>query len=715
VPERADATKGLRALVADDDPVIRELAAEAVRGVGFEFVAEAEDGLQALEQTERGEFDLILLDLKMPGLDGFQACERLRRLPATEHVPILIATAWTDEQTIDHAFEVGATDFVKKPIDWQLLQYRVRFIVAAYGAFRNLRHTLTDLARSRQRLTNAQRIARIGYYELDPAAKQMLWSEELRQLLQATNRRESETVSAFLERVHLEDRGAVERMFSMSGGDPSCTLEHRMWTPQGERIVWHQAEIRHDDEGSRVEGTIQDVTEQRRSEAHIRFLAYHDPLTLLPNRNHLREVLARVLQRAERAHETVGLVCIDLEQFHRINDTLGRTMGDELLRQAARRLHESVRATDVMGRSALSEADISRLGGDEFTVILPSTTSQEAREAAVRLLKVFEAPFEIADRLVHLGARAGVAVSAPGLTSSEGLLQAADLAMAWTKRGNSGSICFFDRSMNEEAERRFEMETAIRDALERGDFHLVYQPVLDVRNQSVERVEALLRWHHPVFGSRSPAEYIPVAEEMGLVVALDGWVLHEACRQAQAWLDSGLPPVRVAVNISGVTIRHGGLAEVVASALERSGLPGHLLELEITESAVLGDLEAATATLAPVREQGVLLALDDVGMGYASLNYMVRLPLSCMKIDRSFVRDIGVEHGAARIIPALIGMAERLGIEVIAEGVETEEQELFLRGEGCDLLQGFRFFRPMDPDRVAEQVRRGASAERTCR
>jgi diguanylate cyclase (GGDEF)-like protein len=715
VPRSGDASTGLRALVVDDDPVIRELAAEAVRGVGFAGVEEAEDGLEALERAQHEAFDLILLDLKMPGLDGFQACERLRALPATEDVPILIATAWTDEQTIDRAFDVGATDFVKKPIDWQLFQYRVRFIVAAHSAFRDLRHTLTDLARSRQRLTNAQRMARIGYYELDPVEQTMLWSEQLRTILQARTHRETETTSAFLERVHPEDRAAVEKVFSMKRGETSWKLEHRIWTPQGERIVWHQAELRHDDAGTRLEGTIQDVTEQRRSEAHIRFLAYHDPLTLLPNRNHLREVLTRVLQRAERAHETVGLVCIDLEHFHRINDTLGHTMGDELLRQAARRLQESVRATDVMGRSALSDADVSRLGGDEFTVILPSATAQEAREAATRLLAVFDAPFQMADRTLHLGARAGVAVSSPSLASAEALLQAADLAVAWTKRGNSGPICFFDRSMNQEAERRFELETAMRGALERGEFFLVYQPVLDVRRQSVERVEALMRWRHPVFGSRSPGEYIPVAEEMGLVVALDRWVLHEACRQARAWLDSGLPPVRVAVNVSGVTIRHGGLAEVVASALEQSGLPGHLLELEITESAVLGDLEAATATLAPVRELGVLLALDDVGMGYASLNYMVRLPVSCMKIDRSFVRDIGVEQGAARIIPALIGMAERLGIEVIAEGVETEEQELFLRGEGCSLLQGFRFFRPMDPDRVAEHVRDGASSEGTCR
>jgi diguanylate cyclase (GGDEF)-like protein len=695
----------LRALVVDDDPVIRALAAQAVAGVGFEAVEEASNGLEALERTGQRVFDLILLDLRMPGLDGFQTCERLRALPGTRDIPILIATAWTDSQTIDRAFDVGATDFVKKPIDWQLFQHRLRFILAAHGAFQDLRETLSDLVRSRQRLTSAQRMARIGYYELDPATQEMLWSEELHELLQADARPESETVDSFLERVHLDDRGAIEKLLSMSGGETRWTLEHRVWTPRGERIVWHQAELRPDAAGPRLEGTIQDVTEQRQSEERIRFLAYHDPLTLLPNRNYLRELLERVLLRAGRDGQSVGLICIDIEHFHRINDTLGHTMGDELLRRAAKRLQESVRATDVMGRSLLADADVSRLGGDEFTAILPTATAEEARETAVRLLRVFERPFDLDGRKIHLAARAGVAVSTPALASAEALLQAADLAVSRTKSGGGGSICFFDPSMNEDAERRFELENALRGALERGEFCLAYQPVYDAKRKTVQRVEALLRWRHPVFGARSPAEYIPVAEEMGLILPLGDWILREACRQGRAWLDAGLPPLRIAANVSGVTIRYGGLAESVAAALAESGLPAHLLELEITESAVLGDLEAASRALARVREQGVLLTLDDVGTGYASLAYMVRLPISCMKIDRSFVWDIGSPRGGARIIPALVGMAYRIGVEVVAEGVETEEQELFLRNEGCHLLQGFRFFRPMTPEQVADQVR----------
>jgi predicted signal transduction protein with EAL and GGDEF domain len=378
-------------------------------------------------------------------------------------------------------------------------------------------------------------------------------------------------------------------------------------------------------------------------------------------------------------------------------------MGDELLRQAAKRLHESVRANDVMGRSMLANADVSRLGGDEFTVILPTTTKDEARRAARRLLSCFEAPFELGGRTIHLSARVGVAVSTPELGDAEGLLQAADLAVSRSKSG-SGAVCFFDPSMNADAERRFELEAALRGALARGEFHLVYQPVLDVRSQRVERVEALLRWRHPVFGACSPSEYIAVAEETGVILPLGDWILREACRQGRAWLDAGHPPLRIAVNLSAITVRYGEIEAVVASALQESGLPAHLLELEITESAVLGDVEAASRTLARVCDLGVSLSLDDFGTRYASLNYMVRLPISCMKIDRSFVREIGSDQRGARIIPALIGMAERIGVDVIAEGVETEEQELFLREEGCHLHQGFRFFRPLPPEAVVEQV-----------
>jgi diguanylate cyclase (GGDEF)-like protein len=711
VPRRGPAVIPLRALVVDDDPVIRALAAEAVRGVGFASVEEAENGLEAVERTERAGFDLILLDLRMPGLDGFQTCERLRALPATKDVPILIATAWTDEDTIDRAFDAGATDFVKKPIDWQLFQYRVRFIAAAHGAFQDLRHTLTDLTLSQQRLTRAQRIARIGYYEFEPATQTMIWSEELRDLLRADARPEGDSIVGFLERVPVDDRAAVEKMLSFKEGEAQRALEHRIWTPRGELIVRHQAELRPDLAGSRVEGTIQDVTDQRHSEDRIRFLAYHDPLTLLPNRNQLSEVLARVMQRSVLVRETVGLVCIDLEQFHHINNTLGHTMGDELLRQVAIRLRERVRATDMMGRSALTDAAVSRLGGDEFTVILASTTAEAAREAATRLLRTFEAPFQVGERTLHLAARAGIAISTRDLASADALLQAAELAVSRAKRSESGPICFFDASMNEDAERRFELENALRSALERGEFHLAYQPVLNAKIGSFQRVEALLRWRHPVFGTRSPAEYVPVAEEMGIILALGEWTLFEACRQARAWIDAGLRPLRVAVNISGIAVRRGGLDRLVASVLEQVGLPSDLLELEITESALLGDVDAASAMLSRVRDRGVLLALDDVGMGYASLSNMVRLPISCMKIDRCFVRDIGSERAGARIIPALIGMAERMGIDVVAEGVETEEQERYLRSEGCHLLQGFRFFRPMTPEQIAEQIGAGAPAK----
>ncbi|TMA24492.1 MAG: EAL domain-containing protein [Deltaproteobacteria bacterium] len=680
-----------RALIVDDDPVIRLLAGRALEGVGF-AIDEAESGREAVKQARRAPPDLVVLDLVMPGDDGFETCRKLRALREMKEVPILVTTGLTDAATIDRVYETGASEFINKPIDWLLFQHRVRFLMRAHGAFRDLSRTLGDLWESRQRLASAHRIARIGHYDLDSANGEMLWSAELQLLLALPATREPPDLPHFLALVHPQDRAAVEKGMQQSGASGEWILEHRMITSAGaELVVCHQSAPSSAPHGEgRIEGAIQDISEQRRSEERLRFLAYYDPLTQLPNRNHLRERLQRALARGRHTGETVALLCLDLDRFHRINDTLGQTMGDELLRQTAMRLRECVRATDFLGRPSEDDgSDLSRLGGDEFTVLLSDVGSeQDVRAAAHRLLRAFEAPFDVRGRSIPMDASVGIAISSAADCDAEHLLQWANLATTRAKRGEGHGICVYESAMNAAAEQRFELENALRCALERREFAVSYQPLVDARDARIRAVEALLRWRHPVHGNVSPAVFVPVAESLGLIGPIGAWVLDEACRQARAWRERGHPELRVSVNVSSLSFDRD-LVETVTSALARHGLPPEALDLELTESGLLDEPARAIETMRRLREIGVGVALDDFGTGYSSLSRLVELPISTIKIDRAFVSQIGGSGSA--VIGAMISLARHLRVEIVAEGVETLEQEAFLRAEGCTLLQGFRY------------------------
>jgi diguanylate cyclase (GGDEF)-like protein len=694
-----------RALVVDDDPVIRLLAGQALEGVGF-AIDEAESGREAIERARRAPPDLVVLDLVMPGLDGFDTCLELRALREMKEVPILVTTGLTDAATIDRAYESGASEFINKPMDWLLFQHRVRFLMRAHGAFRDLNRTLGDLVESRQRLASAHRVARIGHYDLDAARGEMLWSEELHVLLEVPATRESPGLAHFLALVHPQDRAAVEKAMQQPAPNGGWTLEHRMITGAGaELVVCHQSapsSALHGEGG--IEGTIQDISEQRRSEERLRFLAYYDPLTQLPNRNHLRERLQRVLDRSRHNGETVALLCLDLDRFHRINDTLGQTMGDELLRQTAMRLRECVRATDFLGRTSEEDgSDLSRLGGDDFTVLLGNVRSeQDARAAAHRLLRAFDTPFDVRGRSIPMDASVGIAISGAADCDAEHLLQWANLATTRAKRGEGNGICVYESAMNAAAEHRFELENALRCALDRLEFEVAYQPLVGASDARIRAVEALLRWRHPVHGELSPGVFVPVLESLGLIGPIGGWVLDEACRQARAWRDGGHPELRMSVNVSSLSFDRE-LVDVVTDALARHGLPPEALDLELTETGLLGETARAIETMRRLREIGVGVALDDFGTGYSSLSRLVELPISTIKIDRAFVSQIGGSGSA--VIGAMISLARHMRIEIVAEGVETPEQEAFLRAQGCTLLQGYRYSHPVGADALTDLLR----------
>jgi diguanylate cyclase (GGDEF)-like protein/PAS domain S-box-containing protein len=423
---------------------------------------------------------------------------------------------------------------------------------------------------------------------------------------------------------------------------------------------------------------VVDITERRKAEARIAYMAHHDGLTNLPNRELYQERLREALERGESGSERVAVLCIDLDLFKNVNDSFGHPMGDRLLRSVADRLRSQVRGSNL----------VARLGGDEFAVILASDVSpNEASDYASRLIKILSASYDIDGIELVIGASIGIALSPGDGETSEELLRNADMALYRAKSDGGGVHRFFEREMDRQAQKRRDMELDLRRAFANGEFELHYQPLVDIAADRISGFESLLRWRHPEKGMISPADFIPVAEDIGLIVALGEWVLREACTEAARWPTD----IKVAVNLSPVQFRSRNLVQVVVSALAHSGLSPKRLELEITESLFLAETEANLAILHQLRELGVSISMDDFGTGYSSLSYLRSFPFDKIKIDRSFVKDLAERPDCAAIVRAISGLGRSLNITTTAEGVETVDQLDRLRAEGCNEVQGFLF------------------------
>ena len=433
-------------------------------------------------------------------------------------------------------------------------------------------------------------------------------------------------------------------------------------------------------------GTGSDITERKLAEQRIEFLAYHDPLTGLPNRVLLEDRLKQAIALAERGQHGLALVFIDLDNFKKINDSLGHAAGDALLKEVATRLKRCVRDTDT----------ISRQGGDEFVLVLGGLHGSEGSlPVLTKIMESLQEPFVCEGNELSTSASMGVALYPQDGDCFDILRKKADMAMYRAKEAGRNTYRFFDEAMDEEAVEHLLMRSGLRRAIERGEFVLHYQPQIDIASGHVVGVEALLRWEHPEFGLVPPGRFIPVAEESGLIVPIGAWVIEEACRQAMAWRRAGLPDLVMAVNLSAAQFRRSGIEETVAQALQRSGLVPALLELELTESILLQDVEQVLATVQRLKQLGVQLAIDDFGTGYSSLSYLKRFDIDKLKIDQSFIRDLASDPDDAAIVRAIIQMAHSLGLRAIAEGVETVELLQQLRGFGCDEAQGYHYARPM--------------------
>ncbi|MGB5605739.1 MAG: EAL domain-containing protein, partial [Gammaproteobacteria bacterium] len=561
-------------LVVDDDPMIRMLVTRSLHKKGF-AVTEAADGNAALAVLDNCQPDVILMDVLMPGMDGFQACEELRKTSQGEHVPVMMMTGLNDIGSIDHAFKVGATDFITKPLNFTILGYRIQYMLRTMEMFRNL----------------------------------------------------------------------------------------------------------------------------RKSQAEVRHLAYYDSLTNLPNRRMFHDRLEQAVELGRRHEQLTGVLFIDVDNFKRINDSYGHTLGDKLLVTVASQLVNCLRISDSVGhqgREERREVSVARLGGDEFTVLLTNLErAEDAARVAKRVIDAIAVPFMLGSEEIVVTASIGIAVSPYDGDDVEELLKNADTAMFHAKEQGRNNYQFYTTSLGKLTSRRLSMESALRRALVQDEFKVYYQPKIDLKTCRASGLEALIRWDNPEMGMVSPADFIPLAEETDLIVPIGEWVLSTVCSQMRAWRDAGMEPLRVAVNLSARQFRQEDLKAKITAFLQHSGIESEWLELELTETAVMQDIQASSVLLNDLRKMGVKISMDDFGTGYSSLSMLKRLPLDTLKIDQSFVREVTEEQDNAAIVNAVITLGQSLRFRVVAEGVETQEQLELLQGLGCDEVQGYLFSRPL--------------------
>lgn len=580
----------------------------------------------------------------------------------------------------------------------------------ALAIARDIRERLAheeQLSEVQERMNLALRSARIATWSWDLGTKRLHWDDFVGPLLGLPSGSPGD-VRQFFACVHAEDRSQVEGTVAHAVRKGTAyDVEFRVIWPSGAvHVLAARGEVSLDARGrpERMAGACWDITDRREAEAQARRLADYDPLTGLANRRFFLERLEDAIASGRRAGARLAVLFLDLDGFKEVNETLGHGSGDRLLQSVAERLHAVIRLRDVVGRRAWSEepASLSRFGGDEFTILLRGIADDvDAGSVAARLAGALSRPFDVDGHAVHASASVGVALFPNDGADAATLLRSAGSAAYHAKRRGRGGYAFYTRAMNARASRRLEIRALLRKALDEGDFCLRYQPVLDARSKRVVGAEALLRLLDPDGHTLGPAEFISVAEESGLIVPIGNWVLRTACLALREWRREGLDALRVSVNVSSHQLHDGDLLAQVRGALEAGRLPAERLVLELTESAVMQDDATTNRTLRALHAMGVRLSLDDFGTGYSSLSRLRRLPLRHIKIDRSFVRDVARDPGDASLTAAIIGMAHELGLHVVAEGVEAQEQADFLVAHGCDDLQGFLYSPPI-PD---EQLR----------
>ena len=674
-------SKPLNVLLVEDSEDDAMLTRRQLVRAGFEPRCQRVDSAEHMQAAlDAQSWDVVISDYHMPSFSGAAALKLLQTTGLD--LPFIIVSGAIGEEVAVELMRAGAHDYIMKDNLARL----------APAIERELRE-----AGERRARREAEADLRLAAKVFEGSVEGILITDKSGRILRVNQ--------AFMDITgYGEDEVIGQRPRMLQSGRHDEAFFRHLWVSLIETGSW-QGEIWNrrksgevypewltisavSDESGEVThyiGGFTDLSQQKQAEDHIQHLMYYDALTSLPNRTLFRDRFQQCMVRTRRSNDHTAFIHLDLDRFIKVNDTLGHTVGDQLLQQVGQRLSKNIRPMDF----------VARLGGDDFAIAVPALmTRAEVESFLEKIADVFAEPFCIAKREIFLVPSMGVVMYPDDANSYDELARYAETALQYAKRLGEG-YQFYHGSMNTNADERLNMESALRRALERDEFHLHYQPQVDASTGEIIGVEALLRWERGDEGMVMPGRFIPLLEDTGLIIPVGEWVLRRACRDLQMWLAEGYGRVPVAVNLSPRQFRSRDLVHMIDKVLRESGTDPRLLELEITESSVMDDPEFAMQTLQACHERGIRIAIDDFGTGYSSLSYLKRFPLDVLKIDRSFVADVPENDDDAAIIDTIIAMAHRLNLRVIAEGVETAAQRDFLREHGCDWVQGYYFGRPM--------------------
>jgi predicted signal transduction protein with EAL and GGDEF domain/CheY-like chemotaxis protein len=694
------------ALVADDDSSIRLSTCAALKKVGFD-VLEAENGRLALALFKSEQPDLILLDVQMPEMDGFETCVSIRDLPEGKYSQILMVTGLDDSESTIKAFEAGANDFVSKPINWVMLKQRAKYMLRAGQAFR-------EMHISQSRLAKTQELAKLGNWQVDLIRNNFFCSPQASQLLGLNGFGSPVPYNEFFSTVIPQDRERVKQTIDNAIRlNKTFHVNYRIVHLNGtQKHILNQGEtlLNENNLSEIMLGVVQDVSQLKQAEEEIRYLAFYDGLTGLANRILFLDRLDMEIKKAKRDNHRFALLFLDLDQFKVINDTFGHHTGDRLLKNVADALKNNIRGIDTATRFGkdFSDSLIARLGGDEFTIMLSNIkTPENAAIVARRLLKELSTTHHIEGHEMSVTTSIGISVFPDDGHNPDILLKNADSAMYLAKKNGRNKYQFYEESLNQVVMERFNIEKDLLTALKREEFVLFYQPKVNLQDRRIVGAEALIRWMHPQKGMIAPNRFIPIAEESNLIIDINKWVLQAACQQHNEWIDAGLPPVCIALNLSGYRFAEQDIVQSAIRIFEKAHLNPKNFELEITENILMQNTDEIIATLKQIKDLSFSIAIDDFGTGYSSLRYLTIFPVDTIKIDRSFVMGATMQTNNRIIIKAIIAMGHSMGKKIVAEGIETEEQFHMLKKYGCDEAQGYFFKPPVQADEFATLLRKG--------
>ena len=699
---QANPRKKPRALLADDDSGIRLTLSALLEQKGFEVTAVA-DGAEAVQAVATGKFSIVLLDIRMPGMDGFEACSSIRELDNGKNLPILMLTGQDDTDSIKTAFEVGATDFVAKPINYVLMDFRIDYILRAANIAEELRS-------SQQRSRNAQRIANLGHIEWNLARELIHCSKGFREILMLPEQADFSDFDHFIEYVHPEDRARVASSIeqSLASGD-ALNLEHRVVRADGDvRFVLQISEYRSQPQVSgRMVVTIQDITDRIDTENRMHALAYYDDLTGLPNRSLLIQHLDQLLKGAMRYEHKTAVIVFGVDRFDRVVESLDHSSAEGLIMMIADRIKNTCRECDLLSRQSLAGEDdeaggyqqlTAKLRNDEYVIVLSAINSLQAASVFLqRLMEQFKKAFQLNDRKVYISTTAGISLAPIDSNSPNQLIKYAEIARGFANKEGSGGFRYFKQELNDQVTRKVSLANDLRKALNDEALEVHYQPKVSLLNDTLVGVEALCRWTHPVMGEISPVEFIEIAEEEGLIGDLGNWVLKTACEQLIQWQAELDCDFGISVNLSPEQLLDEQAMQWIFEFVEDCPVENRLIEFELTESTLLANFEKSLDVLNRFVEMRCGLAIDDFGTGYSSLSYLGKLPAKTLKIDKSFIHLIETNNQYTAIVGGIIKLAHSLGLTVIAEGVETEVQRAILAKEFCDEIQGSLVALPLSP------------------